>query len=415
MCKCLKISRSSYYYEVSSKPNETKLEATIQTAFHANRAVYGSRKIKKALFITIVFLLQMNHMLNGDLGYDRKNVCTLFPYQEYDDVKKLSLLLDKIENSSYISDITITNTPFLPITGYTRGERTYNDITLNVDFVNVKSNYFEVMNNKGASSFGKFPDAEMLDELRELSTENERCIVINETAAKCFGISDLSETVFITESNSFMRKNRVVGIVQDISHSPFSEVRPIIYFISELDDLYAYPILVYRYTDGNKKNAEEFLRAIADFDDNFPGFYDMENEYREYFRSEILLTKIIFSGTLISLLICGFGIYSILMLSCERRRKEIAIRKVNGAGRLEIIRLFISSYLIMSIVSLIFALPLGYILSEHWLSTYKVRIDQGFYIYLMTAFIVVGLIIVVCYDKLRRISGVSPARELRKG
>lgn len=49
MCKCLKISRSTYYYEASSKPDETELEKKIETHFHNNRDVYGSRKIKKEL------------------------------------------------------------------------------------------------------------------------------------------------------------------------------------------------------------------------------------------------------------------------------------------------------------------------------------------------------------------------------
>lgn len=49
MCKCLKISRSNYYYEASSKPDETALETKISTTFRANREVYGSRKIKKEL------------------------------------------------------------------------------------------------------------------------------------------------------------------------------------------------------------------------------------------------------------------------------------------------------------------------------------------------------------------------------
>lgn len=49
MCKCLKISRSTYYYEASSKPDETELEDKIETIFHNNRDVYGSRKIKKEL------------------------------------------------------------------------------------------------------------------------------------------------------------------------------------------------------------------------------------------------------------------------------------------------------------------------------------------------------------------------------
>lgn len=49
MCKSLGISRSTYYYEASSKPDETELESKIETVFHNNRDVYGSRKIKKEL------------------------------------------------------------------------------------------------------------------------------------------------------------------------------------------------------------------------------------------------------------------------------------------------------------------------------------------------------------------------------
>ena len=49
MCKVLKISRNSYYYEASQKPDETELESKIETIFHNNRDVYGSRKIKREL------------------------------------------------------------------------------------------------------------------------------------------------------------------------------------------------------------------------------------------------------------------------------------------------------------------------------------------------------------------------------
>ena len=49
MCKVLKISRNSYYYEASQKPDETELEMKIETIFHNNRDVYGSRKIKREL------------------------------------------------------------------------------------------------------------------------------------------------------------------------------------------------------------------------------------------------------------------------------------------------------------------------------------------------------------------------------
>ena len=49
MCKCLKISRSTYYYEVASKKEDTKLEQLIATIFHNNKDAYGCRKMKKEL------------------------------------------------------------------------------------------------------------------------------------------------------------------------------------------------------------------------------------------------------------------------------------------------------------------------------------------------------------------------------
>lgn len=46
MCKVLKISRSTYYYELQSKPNEDELTKTIIRLFRESRNNYGTRKLK---------------------------------------------------------------------------------------------------------------------------------------------------------------------------------------------------------------------------------------------------------------------------------------------------------------------------------------------------------------------------------
>lgn len=71
MCKCLGISRSTYYYEASSKSDETELETKIETIFHNNRDVYGSRKIKKEL-------------AKGEIQVSRRKICRI--------MKKLGLV-----------------------------------------------------------------------------------------------------------------------------------------------------------------------------------------------------------------------------------------------------------------------------------------------------------------------------------
>lgn len=49
MCKCLRIARSTYYYEASRFSDETDIEDAVETVFNQNRKVYGGRKIKAAL------------------------------------------------------------------------------------------------------------------------------------------------------------------------------------------------------------------------------------------------------------------------------------------------------------------------------------------------------------------------------
>ncbi|MDQ0203635.1 transposase InsO family protein [Pectinatus haikarae] len=49
MCKVLKISRSTYYYEATQKTDESELTAAIIAIFKASRSNYGTRKIKQEL------------------------------------------------------------------------------------------------------------------------------------------------------------------------------------------------------------------------------------------------------------------------------------------------------------------------------------------------------------------------------
>ena len=56
-----------------------------------------------------------------------------------------------------------------------------------------------------------------------------------------------------------------------------------------------------------------------------------EEVYNNYLRSEEMLTRLLSFASLVCILTAMFGIYSLVTLTCEQCRKEIAIRKVNGA------------------------------------------------------------------------------------
>ena len=72
---------------------------------------------------------------------------------------------------------------------------------------------------------------------------------------------------------------------------------------------------------------------------------------------EYILKDIISFFAIVSIIITLLGVYSSITLDTERRQKEVAIRKVNGAGIRSIIWLFARLYLILLMVTAAITFP----------------------------------------------------------
>lgn len=97
---------------------------------------------------------------------------------------------------------------------------------------------------------------------------------------------------------------------------------------------------------------------------------------------------------LISLFITVLGIYSAITLDTKRRQKEVAIRKINGAGQMEISVLFGRLYLWLMIVTTLIAFPLLRIISDMALRGFTTRYNLNNPLFWIILIIVALLIIV---------------------
>ena len=98
----------------------------------------------------------------------------------------------------------------------------------------------------------------------------------------------------------------------------------------------------------------------------------------EYYQSlENNLKGIILFFSIVCLVITLLGVYSAITLDTERRQKEVAIRKVNGAGLKEIIILFARLYLWMLSISFVMAAPIIYLILQQWKQMYLVFFNDG--------------------------------------
>lgn len=74
--------------------------------------------------------------------------------------------------------------------------------------------------------------------------------------------------------------------------------------------------------------------------------------------------------TLVCVVISLLGIYSSMMLAVERRSREMAVRKINGATLVDIARIFIRHYLWLLGMAAVIALPLLFLGVYVWLENY---------------------------------------------
>ncbi len=125
------------------------------------------------------------------------------------------------------------------------------------------------------------------------------------------------------------------------------------------------------------------------------------------------LKGIILFFSIVSLLITLLGVYSTITLDTERRQKEVAIRKVNGAGLKQIILLFARLYIKLLTVSAIIAFPLIYIVIQIWKKAYIVFFNDGI---IYWAGIFIGITFITALTVLFRILGIArinPAKVIK--
>lgn len=124
---------------------------------------------------------------------------------------------------------------------------------------------------------------------------------------------------------------------------------------------------------------------------------------------EYNLKNIILFFAVVSILITLLGVYSSITLDTERRQKEIAIRKVNGASMSQIILLFTRLYIILVGISAAIAFPLIYLILILWKRMYIVFFNYGFMFWISIFMIVVLITAFTIFFRILKISRVNPA------
>jgi putative ABC transport system permease protein len=224
---------------------------------------------------------------------------------------------------------------------------------------------------------------------REMSTDRESGVLINETAARRLGwTSPVGKKIHsLANAQDFSQRITftVIGVIQDIHHrSVRHAVEPT--FITYSPD-YARRITLKLNSENISQTMKLIEKKWSTIGTDYPfDYFFLDDYYDGLYRSEERLGRIFRVFTLFAILIGCLGLFGLASFATEQRTKEIGIRKVLGSSSRSIILLLCREFILLVGVANVIAWPVAFFSMKKWLEGFPYQTNIH-----ITTFIVAGL------------------------
>jgi putative ABC transport system permease protein len=327
----------------------------------------------------LVISAQINFIQKQGIGWDKENLIH-FPIA--------STLSDKYEvlKGEFLQDpniLDVTAVSELPLTVQTAGTFTFEGMNqekvYTITYMNADADFFETFRLQSSLEFA----------VPEIISQEVSNYVINESALKM-----MREEWGPDESpiGKKIDKGIIVGVVKDFNHQSIHQgVSPIMYGIGASDSYGRYSTIVARVAPGKIREGLEHLQStIRKFDPS----YNYEIEFLDkslmaLYKSETVTGKIVNGFSVLAIIISCIGIFGLVALDAEKRKKELGIRKVLGADGFSIMLVIGKKFLFNLLIGGLIALPLSLYISNGWLDSFAYRVDGLYRFFLVTLVVTV--------------------------
>ena len=308
------------------------------------------------LFCFSVLFRQLTYLSQTtDIGFERKERATIEVSEEF-----IGNFLHDLRAQPYIREASVSVSTLLPQSSY--GITT----TMDDQGKSITFDSFVVDEN-----FLRFYHIPLKDSLQ---SDDERQCLLTESAARELGGPDLVGQSFVGYT--------IVGIVPDLyTKAPTVPVKPTELKIIRQEDTYSKDKVLIRYDERYTEELKRFVVSWFLERKTYATLNIATEVYDTYLASERMLMRLLGVMAGVCVLIALFGVYAHVVLACEHRRKEIAVRKVNGATAGLIVRSFLKEYFLLLLAASAFAFPLGTIVMQRWLEQYVLRVGLSWWIY----------------------------------
>jgi ABC-type antimicrobial peptide transport system permease subunit len=233
--------------------------------------------------------------------------------------------------------------------------------------------------------------------------------LVNEEVARIMGIGDP-----VGKNFRFMGLNgTIVGVLKNFHFKGADQaIEPMAFALADTNYL---RVILIRLSSGNvpgslKSVGKIWNEVIPEYPLNYT-FIDQD--YDNLFRGSIRLTGLLKYFTILAVIIACLGLYGLSSYSAERRTNEIGIRKVMGASSFSVMYTLSKEFLMLVLISIVIAIPLGWIIVENLLKQFAYRIELSVPVVALIAFGAFIIALLTVSFQAYKATGINPATALK--
>lgn len=337
--------------------------------------------------------VQYSDVINHEQGFEYKDKAC-FNIPSLGDGDKAEAFLSEIKSLPYVDEVTWSMAN--PLRGYS-GEFVSDaagNLLFNTRIEWADADFIKVMGITLLHGSNEFRNGDM---------------VVNETFAKRMGWRDNAIGQH-TEKVSGGQLN-IVAVMKDFSVGDVNqEIPPVMLCITDWRFGRCYVALKEPFDDNYKKLASYLEKNYSRY---YLGVTPMAKIHDDIYKSVLLFRNSAIVTAVALMFIALMGLIGFARDEVERRRKEIAIRKVNGAEAFSVVALIAGDVLKIAVPAAVIGTVLTWYVGTLWLENFSVRADNILALYFLTAIIVIALVLccVVCVTW--RVANENPVTQLK--
>jgi putative ABC transport system permease protein len=232
--------------------------------------------------------------------------------------------------------------------------------------------------------------------------------ILNEEAIRETGIRDPIGKRFVMRGV----RGTIIGVVKDFHYASMKEkIAPSVFAYDPrfLDRMYI------------RTTGEDAQKAIADagvqftkYNGEYPfGYAFLDDIFDNIYRSEQREGTLFawFAG--IAILISCLGLLGLASYTAQVRTREIGIRKVLGAGTMNITAMLSGNFLKLVVIAIMIATPVAWYTMNRWLQNFAYRISMSWWMVALSGIFALTIALIITSYHAIRVSTRSPVKSLR--